>query len=49
MTKKKRKHGDIEAERAVAIAAAAECTERGVVVRIGDHLTAAQRSGVERY
>jgi hypothetical protein len=39
MTKKKRKHGDADAETAVAVVAAAEHAERGVGVCIGDHLT----------
>ena len=37
--KKKRKRGDIEVERAVAVVAAVECAERGARVsgvRIGD-------------
>jgi hypothetical protein len=38
MTKKKHKHGDVDAEMALAVAAGAEHAERGVGVRIGDHL-----------
>ena len=49
VTKKKRKRGDFEVERAAAVAAIAEHTERGVGVRIEDHLTTAQKSAVERY
>ena len=48
--KKKRKHGDIEAERAVVVAATigrAERGGRGSGVRIGDQLSPAQRATVE--
>jgi hypothetical protein len=40
MTKKRRKCGDANAKTVVAVAAAAKHAERGVGVRIGDHLTA---------
>ena len=39
--KKKRKRGDFEVERVAVIVATAEHTERGVGVRIEDHLTVA--------
>jgi hypothetical protein len=47
MTKKKRKHGDADAETAAVMAAAAKRAERGVGVRIRDHLTALQRRALE--
>ena len=50
--KKKRKHGDIEAERAAAVAIAIEHAERGgrgSGVRIGDQLSPAQRTVVEEF
>ena len=50
ITKKKHKCGDIEAERETAMAATAECAERGgrgSGVRIGDQLSPAQRAIVE--
>jgi hypothetical protein len=40
LAKKKHKRGDVDAETAVAVAAAAERAERGVGIHIGDHLTA---------
>jgi len=43
-TKKKRKFNDVEVERATAVAAAAERTERGI--RIGDQLSPAQRAAI---
>jgi hypothetical protein len=49
-TKKKRKRGDIEAERVAAVAATAERAERGgrgTGVRIGNQLSQAQRATVE--
>ena len=50
ITKKKRKRGDTEAERAATVAAAAEHAERGgrgSGIRIGDQLSLAQRAIVE--
>ena len=50
-TTKKRKLVDVEAERAAAVAVAAERTERGGSrsgVRIADQLSLAQRATVER-
>ena len=50
-TKKKRKLDDVEAKRAAAVAAVVERAERGGVgsgVRIGDQLSPAQRTAVER-
>ena len=46
-TKKKRKRDDVEAERAVAVAAAVEHAERGGSrggIRLGDQLSPAQRA-----
>ena len=51
ITKKKRKLDDVEAERAVAMAAIVECAKRGgsgSAVLIGDLLSPAQRAAVER-
>jgi len=50
-TKKKHKRGDIEAERATAVATAAERAERGgrgYGIRIGDQLSPTQRTVVEQ-
>jgi hypothetical protein len=47
MTKKKNKRSDADVETAVAVAASAERAERGVGVRIEDHLTALQRTTLE--
>ena len=50
-TQKKDKHVYIEAERAAAVAAAAECAERGGRgggIRTGDQLSPAQRTAVEQ-
>jgi len=50
-SKRKRKRGDIEAERAAAVAASAERAERGgrgSGIRIGDQLSPAQRTVVEQ-
>ena len=50
-TKKKRKFDDVEAERAAAVVAVVERAERGgsdIGIRIGDHLSPAQRATVER-
>jgi len=50
-TKKKHKRGDIEAERAAAVAVAAERAERGgrgSGICIGDQLSPAQRTTVEQ-
>jgi hypothetical protein len=47
MTKKKHKRGDADVETAAAVVAAAERAERGVGVRIGDHLTTLQRRALE--
>ena len=50
ITKKKRKHGDTEAERAAVVAAAVEHAERGgrgSGIRIGDQLSPAQRATIE--
>ena len=52
ITKKKHKCGDIEAERAAAVVAAAEHAERGgrgSSVRIGDQLSPAQRATLEEF
>ena len=52
VTKKKRKHGDTKAERAAAVAAAAEHAERGgrdSGVCIGDQLSPAQRTAMEEF
>jgi thiamine monophosphate synthase len=48
LAKKKHKHGDADVETATAVAVAAECAERGVGVRIEDHLTVAQRRALEK-
>ena len=50
-TKKKCKRGDIEVERAAAVAAATECAKRGGRgngICIGDQLSSAQRTVVEQ-
>ena len=50
-TKKKHKRDDVEAERAVAVAATTKQAERGGSrsgIRIGDQLSPAQRATVER-
>ena len=44
---KKCKHGDVDAEMAATVAVVAKRAERGVGVRIGDHLTLAQRRALE--
>ena len=52
ITKKKRKRGDTEAERAAAVAAVTERAKRGgrgSGVRIGDQLSSAQRATVEEF
>ena len=51
ISKKKHKHGDIEVERAAAVAAATECAKRGGRgngICIGDQLSSAQRTVVEQ-
>jgi hypothetical protein len=47
MTKKKCKRSDADVETAAAVVAVAERAERGVGVRIGDHLTVAQMRALE--
>ena len=52
ITTKKHKHGDIEAERAAAVAIVAEHAERGgrgSGIRIADQLSPAQRAVVEEH